>query len=594
MRQVDVDVLVVGAGPTGLTCAALLARMGVRVTAITRYPGLANSPRAHIINQRTMEVFRDLGIEETVTAAAMPASLMGQVVWAESFAGPEIARRSGWGAGADRLSEYAAASPCVPTNIPQHVLEPILCEVARAHGADIVFDLELVAMRQEPDRVISTCRDRASGEEVEVVSRYAVGADGDSSTVCREIGFEVEGMSGLGHMINYWIRADLTAYTAHRPGALYQIFRPGGRAHVDNAVWVNVQPWDEWVMSLPYDPAEGDPDRSEEHATRLARHYVGDDTLKVDLIGASTWTINQVHAEVMDKGRVVIAGNAAHRHPPAGGLGANTCVQDAFNLAWKLRLVLDGTADEALLATYSQERAPVARQIVEQANVTMRALMAIPGALGLRPGQSEEEAQACLDLRSADSEEGRRVRAALAEALRLQDYNFNALGVELGQRYVSDAIVEDGSEAPSSADPLLHYAASTAPGCSLPHAWLTRDGEKVSSLDVVGRDRFTLVVGVAGAPWRRAADEMAGLGLPLDVVGIGAGLEVDDPYGEWMAVCGMEEDGCLLVRPDRYVVFRAARLVADPRAVLEDAINCGTGRAVTAGHGQSRVPDARP
>ncbi|UUT34785.1 FAD-dependent monooxygenase [Microbacterium elymi] len=290
------DVFVVGAGPTGLACAALLARDGVGVTAITRYPGFANSPRAHIINQRTLEVFRDLGIHDRVVDAAMPASLMGQVVWAETLAGPEIARRRGWGAGAARLSDYAAASPCGVANIPQHVLEPILCDAARGFGADIRFDLELVSMRQDGDRVISVCRDRRTGEELEVVSRYAVGADGDNSAVCREIGFEVIGQAGLGHMVNYWVEADLTAYTAHRAGSLYQVFRPGGAEVTDNAMFVNVRPWDQWVVAVPYDPAIG-ADRSEEAATRVVRRYVGDDELPVRLIGASTWTINEMHAE---------------------------------------------------------------------------------------------------------------------------------------------------------------------------------------------------------------------------------------------------------------------------------------------------------
>ncbi|MEU2679399.1 FAD-dependent monooxygenase [Streptomyces sp. NPDC007107] len=587
MKNIDVDVFVVGAGPTGLVSAALLAREGVSVTAITRYPGLANSPRAHIINQRTMEVFRDLGIEDRVIAAAMPATLMGQVVWAESFTGPEIARRRAWGAAADRRSDYAQASPCDLTNIHQHILEPLLCEAAREYGADVIFGLELVSMRQEAERVVSLCRDRVTGEEVQVVSRYAVGADGDNSAVCREIGFEVEGMMGLGHMVNHWIKADLSPYTAHRPGALYQIFRPGGDAGVDNAVFVNVRPWDEWVMSLPYDPAAGQPDTGAEAVARKVREYVGDDALDVQPISSSTWTINEAHAELMHKGRVVIAGNAAHRHPPAGGLGANTCVQDAFNVAWKLRLLLGGPADERLLATYTEERAPVARQIVQRANTSLAALLAIPAALGLEPGQSAEEGRVRLATRLAATPEGVECRRRLADAVRLQDYNFNALGVELGQLYSSAAIVPDGAPDRSGRDPELFHEASTAPGAPLPHAWLARRGRQLSSLDLVGRGRFTVLTGIGGDGWHEAARALSEeLGVPLDAVTIGPDRDVEDVYGDWARLRETEEDGCLLVRPDHHIAFRAVRGTAAPEETLRAALLAALGHpagAVSAG-----------
>lgn len=584
MRRIEVPVFIVGAGPTGLSAACLLATQGIQTLAITRYPGTANSPRAHITNQRAMEVFRDLGIEDRITQAATPAELMSNNVWATSFAGTEIARLQTWGTGPERKADYELASPSSMCNIPQHLMEPILLDVARERGAQFLFNTELLSMKQDADAVHSIVKDRLTGEEIEVVSQYAIGGDGDNSVVVKEIGFATEGKMGLGAAVNVWLEADLSKYTAHRPGVLYWMTQPGNNYWVGSGTWISVRPWNEWVLLFMYDPAQGEPDLSEAAVTERARATIGDPDIPIKIKAISKWTINQVVAKQMNQGRVLIAGNAAHRHPPANGLGTNTCVQDSFNLAWKLAMVLKGQAGPALLDTYTQERQPVGEGVVKRAMKSVGDMLPISDALGFAPGQDAKAGWANVDELFSDSARGRERRAALREAVALQNYQFNCNGVELGQLYASQAVVADGStRAAPTRDPELYYHPSTFPGAYLPHAWLQRGQRKLSTLDLVGRGRFTLLTGVGGQAWRDAAAKVAErLGIALDVVSIGGpGCDAQDVYGRWHALSGVSENGCVLVRPDRYVAWREQAIGSqgEPAAQLEQVLRQVLARA---------------
>lgn len=580
MKQIKTDVFVVGAGPTGLSAAALLAKYGVDVLAITRYPGTANSPRAHVTNQRCMEVFRDLGIEREVVAAATPNTLMGENVWATSFAGREIARLAAWGTGEDRKGDYEKSSPSEMCNIGQHVMEPIILEAAKEFGAKVMFNALLISMRQDADQVYSICRDEITGEEVEIVSKYAIGGDGDNSVVVKEIGFEMEGQMGLGAAVNCWLEVDLEKYTSHRPGVLYWLAQPGSDYWVGSGTWICVKPYKEWVLLFMYNPEDGQPDLSEAGVIARARTLIGDPHAEIKVKAVSKWTINHVAAKQMRKDRVLIAGNAAHRHPPANGLGTNTCVQDSFNLCWKLAMVLKGQADPSILDSYNDERQPVARQVVDRAMKSVRDMLPISKALGFEPGQSSEDGWASIDELFSDTPRGRERRKELDKAVQLQNYQFNCNGVELGQVYSSKAVIQDGTQRPMPPrDPELYYNPTTFPGSTIPHAWIELDRKKVSTLDVVGHGAFTVVTGIGGQAWKDAAEKLSiELGVPVNAVAIGNGMDALDVYGAWANRREIEEDGCLLVRPDRYIAFRANAMVGNPEQQLRQALQQILGR----------------
>lgn len=574
MRTIETDVLVVGAGPAGLTASLLLATYGVDAVTVTKYPGTAHSPRAHITNQRTVEVFRDLGIEDRVREVATSNDLMGNNVWATSFAGDEIARLMTWGSGVRRNADYREASPSEMCNIPQHVLEPVIREAAEERGADLRFNTEMLTIEQDDDGVTATVRDRESGEEYAVRARYAIGADGGRSRVAEQIGFPFTGETGLGAAVNVWLEADLTKYTEHRPGTLYWMTQPGNDYWVGSGTWICVKPWTEWVLLFMYDPAEGEPDMSVEAVTQRAHTTIGDPEVEVSVKAVSTWQINHIAADQMRRGRVFLAGDAAHRHPPANGLGTNTSIQDSFNLAWKLAAVLRGDAGEELLDSYDAERQPVARQVVDRAMKSVGDMLPISQALGFEPGQSAEDGWASLTELFSATERGAVRRERLAEAVELQNYQFNAHGVELGQRYTSGAVVPDGSDWPEpTRDPELFHHATTHPGAVIPHAWVQRGTERVSTLDLVGRGRLTLVTGADGADWAEAAGKVAAeLGVELDVACVGARCDYDDVYAEWSRLREVSDSGALLVRPDRHIAWRAMNRLEEPIEELRAAL----------------------
>jgi 2,4-dichlorophenol 6-monooxygenase len=572
--MIETDVLVVGAGPAGLTMSALLATYGVDAVTITRYAGTANSPRAHITNQRTMEVFRDLGIEDQIRAIATPDHFMSNNVWATSFAGQEIARLQTWGTSADRKGDYEAASPSSMCNIPQHILEPEILATARARGADIQFGTELVAINQNDDYVDAIIRDRETGDTGTVRAKYVVGADGARSTVAEQLGFPMKGEAGLGAALNIWLEADLTKYCEYRPGTLYWMAQPGNDYWVGSGTWINVKPFTEWVLLSMYDPASGEPDLSEEALIARAHQTIGDSDVKVKIKAVSKWQINHMVAETFQLGRVFIAGDAAHRHPPANGLGSNTSIQDSFNLAWKLAAVLGNHASPSLLASYTEERQPVGQQVVDRAMKSVQDMAPISQALGFAPGQSSEDGWSSLkELFSATPTSAAR-RMRLAEAVQLQNYQFNCHGVELGQRYQSQAVVEDGTAWPEHEDdPELYYRATTKPGSPIPHAWVQKGNQRISTLDLVGKGRFTLVTGIDNEAWRQAAAAvMDEFGVSMDVAQIGVRCDYDDVLNTWSSIRQTDDTGCLLVRPDRIIAWRQQSRSTDPVVALRAAL----------------------
>jgi 2,4-dichlorophenol 6-monooxygenase len=581
MKLVETDVLIVGSGPAGSAAALFLATLGVPNIMITKYRWTANTPRAHITNQRAMEIFRDLGIEDQVLAEATPHHLIGDTVFCTSIAGEEIGRIHTWGTGAAREADYRLASPCLTVDIPQTYLEPILVKNATMRGTQSRFSTEYLSHTQDADGVDVLVRDRLTGTTYTIRAKYLIGADGARSQVAADIGLPYEGAMDIAGSMNITFKADISAYCEHRPSVLYWVIQPGSDVGGIGAGLVRmVRPWNEWLIVWGYDINDEPPVVDDTAATQIVRSLLGMPGLEVEITGASLWGNNEMYATHLQSGRVFCAGDAVHRHPPSNGLGSNTSIQDSYNLAWKLAAVLKGQASPSLLETYSAERAPVAERIVKRANKSSREFVDLFVALGVTEARTEQEMVRRIEERKANTPEGAAKRAALVKAMELKNYEFNAHGVELGQFYESAAVVPAGTSRPEpTRDPDLYYEASTVPGSHLPHAWVGDHRRKLATMDLAPYTRFTLITGIAGESWQDAAAKVAAeLGVDVATVVIGPGREVTDLYYDWHRLREIDESGALLVRPDKHIGWRAPALPADPASALREAMSQILGR----------------
>jgi 2,4-dichlorophenol 6-monooxygenase len=568
MPIIETDVLVVGSGLTGASLAAFLGRHGIDVTVVTRERWVADSPRAHITNQRTMEVMRSVGLDAACYAVATPGQLMANHVMLTAIAGEEFGRIWTWGNHPERLGEYAAASPCTGCDLPQHRFEPILLGEAARLGAALRFDVDFLDFEQDDDGVTSRLVDRSRSEEFLIRSKYLVGCDGGQSRVAELAELPLVGTPGLSNALNVWFEADLSRHVAHRPGSLYWILQPDREGGMGNAMVRMVRPWDEWVVGFVH-LGETVANLNRDEVTEQVRSLIQDDSIEVTVKGVYPWRINQVYAESYASGRVFAAGDAVHRHPPMNGLGGNTCVQDAFNLSWKLAAVVQGRAGDGLLNSYSAERQPIGRQVVDRAVASWRQNPEVMHSLGIDPTSPPADRQRQLETLGAPTEEGRQRRTAFAKARDSKAYSYHAHGVEMNQMYRSDAVVPDGTEFHFVRDPELFHTATTYPGAHLPHCWVGVAGRTVSTLDLARPEQFTLLTGVQGPAWLDAASSVATeLGISLVALRIGPGGEVADLYGDWSRLCEIDESGCLLVRPDQHIAWRCRVAGDDPTADL--------------------------
>ncbi len=530
----NVPVLIVGGSLVGLSTSLLLSAHGVSNMLVERHRGTAIHPRAASFHQRTMEIFRGVGLQEAVEDAAEREFVQnGAIISVESLAGKELKYfyRS-FNTGVEDLS------PTSRLFITQIGLEPLLRDRAQELGAEHHYATELVSFAQDDDGVVSVIRPRDGGPEQTVRSDYLVAADGAHSLIREKLGIQMLGRGSFADCVTIYFKADVRPMIGDRNLSVVYVNHPDMLAFFRFSITADsgflaifsINENGVWNTNVGRDI---DQSRYADYV-RMALGAPAD--LPGEIDNVQRWSAQAATAETFQNGRVFLVGDAAHVMPPTGGFGGNTGVADAHNLAWKLAAVLNGTAGPGLLDSYSPERRPTSHLIVEQAYT--RYVLRVDDSL------PKDNLAAPLDDPS----------------------------IELGSIYRSSAVL-DAPELTAEDEPLDNPRTPTgALGVRAPHLPLERGGEQISTYDVVGTG-FVLLAGSDGQAWCAAASDAAkSLGLSLAAYRVGTDGDLVDPGGAFQAAFGIGAGGAVLVRPDAVLAWHSVDAVDDPTAALTDAL----------------------
>ncbi|KOU15596.1 2-polyprenyl-6-methoxyphenol hydroxylase [Streptomyces sp. WM6372] len=506
--------MIVGGGPVGLTARALLARWGVSTLLVEKHAELSPFPRSRLVNVRSMEIFRQLGLADRVTAAAF-APEYGRVRFRDTLCDEDFATAAMVG-----IDAPVPESPVIGVLTSQDRLEPTL--LAAADGdAPLRFGVELIDLAERPDGVVAVLLDRRSGEETRVRARYVIGADGANSTVRERLAIATTGPGAMGDFTTVVFDADLGRWSARQPAGVYFTAHGSfGPVHPEGG-WL-------WFGPTPGDGADTDWSGLVTRALGAGSGSGAGAGVRADVRRVQHWVMNAFVAERLRHGRILLAGDAAHAIPPIGGLGMNTGIADVHNLCWKLAGVLRGWAGPGLLDTYATEREPVAHRTLRQAVANAQLMVQV---LERRRDQ----------LRSGAPAQGR-------SELPWSERYFAQLGLVLGTAYRSAAVLdgdgtrpapsERGTDTDTGTEADTDYVPTPEPGHRLPHLWLA-DGR--STLDACG-EWFTLLT-PDPAHWERQA------AAPWPV-------RIETLPAEHADRCGLGPHGALLIRPDGHIGAR--------------------------------------
>ncbi len=509
-----VQVIIIGGSLVGLSAALFLAWRGIRTVVVERHRGSSLHPRAIGFTELTLEHYRAAGIEDRVPQVAPGVRL--RRVRATSLAA-EWEAETLWTPGEDDRDK-GMASPCTGAAIAQDLLEPILRMAAMERGADLWLGVEMLSFTQDTAGVAARMRDRDSGEEHVLHADYLIAADGADSGIRKALGIARAGIGHIQALRSVLFRCDEAEHYLTAGVQQFSIEQPGFKAFLTH------YPDGRWVLMFGDDVKRADAELQD-----AIRRALGSD-LAVEIITTGRWEMAGRIAERYSEGRVFLAGDAAHQLPPTrAGFGANTGIDDVYNLAWKLGMVLAGEAGPALLETYSAERQPIGWLRHQQTFARPDYRRWIGDRLAGEPLYGDE-------------------------------------AMELGQRVASAAVIAPNDNLPPAAAPNLWRG---QPGTRVPHVWIMQGGRRISTVDLF---THSLALISQDVRWIRAAEAVeSATAVPIRTVQVGKDVLFPADVA-FEAIFNVLPDGACLVRPDAIVAWRSTGLSADPDGALSEVV----------------------
>ncbi|WP_160331066.1 FAD-dependent monooxygenase [Bradyrhizobium macuxiense] len=524
------SIMIVGGGPVGLAMGLLLDRFGIDAIIVEKSPTTTDHPKSRGCWVRTMEIFRQWGIEQAIRDRGLQDS-SDMFVQVESIAGREISR--------SRPEPNLGQTPAWKSLVAQDAVEEEIYKVIEhSNLVQVHFSTEFVGFEEVEDGVVCEIRSVETGRTERWHARYLLACDGAGSQTRRSAGIDMVGPATLAVMLNEYWRGDLSRFPITREAAGYQVYsdQPGmpRRAGI-----LNTNGRDRWLSVIQIGEEKDERPRpwTDAETIEIIRTHAGVPDLDVTLLNRSIWRMSKQVAARFRKGRVLVVGDAAHRFPPTGGFGLNSGVQDAHNLAWKLAYVLRGLASEQLLESYDVERRPVAQSNADFSYGNLIRFRRLDEAV--RSGNED------------------RIRFWVNDL----DNHLHSIGQALGFSYEEGAVVPDGT--PRGGHLTRTYFPSDRPGGRFPHLWLDM-ARKTSTLDWFDKE-FTVVTGPLGGEWLEAGRDVSEkLGIPLSLQQL--------PNAHQSDGIQMGLRGAVVVRPDGHVAWRMPYIPQDPARELAGAL----------------------